>query len=43
MTRLQRENKTLRPMQVANTNIVNLTSTAFSKLHGTDTSLDKLR
>ena len=43
MTRLQSKNKTLRPMKVAKTKIVNLNSTAFSKLHGTDTILDKLR
>ena len=43
VTRLQSKNKTLRPMRVAKTNIVNLTSTEFKKLQETDKSLDKLR
>ena len=42
-TRLQSKNKTLRPMKVAKTKIVNLTSTEFKKLQETDKSLDKLR
>ena len=43
MTRLQSKNKPLRPMKVAKTKIVNLTSTEFKKLQETDKSLDKLR
>ena len=43
VTRLQSKNKPLRPMKVAKTKIVNLTSTEFKKLQETDKSLDKLR
>ena len=43
MARLQSKNKPLRPMNVAKTKIVNLTSTEFKKLQETDKSLDKLR
>ena len=43
VTRLQSNNKPLRPMKVAKTKIVNLTSTEFKKLQETDKSLDKLR
>ena len=43
VTRLQRKNKTLRPMKVAKNNIVNLISREFRKLQETDNSLDKLR
>ena len=43
VTRLQIKNKPLRPMKVAKTKIVNLTSTEFKKLQETDKSLDKLR
>ena len=43
MTRLQSKNKTLRPMRVAKTKIVNLTSTEFKNLQETDKSLDKRR
>ena len=43
VTRLQSKNKPLRPMKVAKTKIVNLTSTEFKKLQETETSLDKLR
>ena len=43
VTRLQSKNKPLRPMKVARTKIVNLTSTEFKKLQETDKSLDKLR
>ena len=42
VTRLQSKNKPLRPMKVAKTKIVNLTSTEFKKLQETDKSLDKL-
>ena len=43
VTRLQSKNKPLRPMKVAKSKIVNLTSTEFKKLQETDKSLDKLR
>ena len=43
VTILQSNNKPLRPMEVAKTKIVNLTSTEFKKLQETDKSLDKLR
>ena len=43
MTRLQSKNKPLRPMQVANTRIVNLTIPEFKKLQETDKTLNKLR
>ena len=44
MTRLQSKNKPLRPMKVAKTKIVNLTSTEVKKLvQEADKSLDKLR
>ena len=43
VTRLQSKNKPLRPLKVAKTKIVNLTSTEFKKLQETDKSLDKLR
>ena len=43
VTRVQSKNKPLRPMKVAKTKIVNLTSTEFKKLQETDKSLDKLR
>ena len=43
VTRLQSKNMPLRPMKVAKTKIVNLTSTEFKKLQDTDKSLDKLR
>ena len=43
VTRLQSKNKPLRPLKVAKTKIVNLTSTEFKKLQDTDKSLDKLR
>ena len=42
VTRLQSKNKPLRPMKVAKTKIVNLTSTEFKNLQETDKSLDKL-
>ena len=40
VTRLQTKNKPLRPMKVAKTKIVNLTSTEFKKLQETDKSLE---
>ena len=43
VTRLQSKNKSIRPLKVAKTKIVNLTSTEFNKLQETDMSLDKLR
>ena len=43
VTRLQSKSKPLRPMKVAKTKIVNLTSTELKKLQETDRSLDKLR
>ena len=43
VTRLQSKNKALRPMRVAKTKIVNLTSAEFKNLQETDKSLDKLR
>ena len=43
VTRLQNKNKPLRPMKLAKTKIVNLTSTEFKKLQETDKSLGKLR
>ena len=43
VTRLQSKNKTLRPIRVAKTKIVNLTSTEFKNQQETDKSLDKLR
>ena len=43
MARLQSKNNTLRPMRVAQTKLVNLTSTEFKNLQETDKSLDKLR
>ena len=43
MTRLQSKDKPLRPLTVAKTKIVELTSTEFKKLQETDKSLDKLR
>ena len=43
VTRLQSKDKPLRPLQVAKTKIVELTSTEFKKLQETDKSLDKLR
>ena len=42
VTILQSKNNTLRPMKVAKTKIVNLTSTMFKKLQETDKRLDKL-
>ena len=42
VTRLQSKNKTLRPMNVTKTKIVNLTSTEFKKLQDTDKRLDKV-
>ena len=43
VTSLQSKNKTLRPMRVAKTKLVNLTSTEFKNRQDTDKSLDKLR
>ena len=43
MTILQSTNKPLRPLKVAKTKIVNLTSTEFKKLQETDKTMDKLR
>ena len=43
MTRLHSKNMPLRPLKVAKTKIVNLTSAEFKKLQETDKSLDKLR
>ena len=43
VTRLQSTNKPLRPLKVAKTKVVNLTSTEFKKQQETDKSLDKLR
>ena len=43
VTRLQSKDKPLRPLKVAKTKIVELTSTEFKKLQETDKSLDKLR
>ena len=43
VTRLQSKNQPLRPLKVAKTKIVNLSSTEFKKLQETDKSLDKLR
>ena len=43
VTRLQSKNKTLRPMRVAKTKIVNLTSTEFKNIQERDKSLHKLR
>ena len=40
---MQSKNKTLRPMSVAKSKIVNLTSTEFNNLQETDKSLVKLR
>ena len=43
VTRSQSKDKPLRPLKVAKTNMVNLSSKEFGSLQETDTTLDKLR